>query len=729
MKVSTFFILSLVTVHLFGQAFSNEEILRWQQMAAQVEIVRDGWGIAHVYGKTDADAVFGMLYAQCEDDFRRVEMNYIDAIGRMAEIQGESALFHDLRARMFLDSVQAEAIYLKSPPWMKKLLDAFAAGVNFYLYKHPETQPLLIHRFQAWMPLMFSEGSIGGNISAISLNKIRAFYEKGKSFSMSASLDHDDPEPSGSNGFAISPSKSLSGNALLLINPHTSFYFRPEMQVTSEQGLNVYGAPTWGQFFIYQGFNEHCGWMHTSSGADVMDEYLETIQKRDDRYYYQYGKEWKKVQAQRITLPYKDGNQMKQREFTIYRTQHGPVVGESDGKWISVAMMNEPLGALTQSYLRTKAKDYKGFNKISNIRTNSSNNTIFADSKGNIAYWHGNFMPKRNKGFNWESPVDGSNPLTNWQGLHKVGDMVQSLNPASGWIQNCNSTPFTVAGASSPKREEYPAYMAPDAENYRGVNAVRVLSAKKMFDLDTLIAAANDPYLAGFEKLIPDLVAAYDDNGHSDVEIQQAIELLRPWDFKYGVHSVATTIAIVWGEKMQQFAGMQRLGGQSLGPLEFTEILIKNVSAADKLKLLQETLQTLTDDFGKWQIAWGEVNRFQRLTGSIEETYDDNKASTPVGFTSSAWGSLAAYGARSFPGTKKRYGTRGNSFVAVVEFGERLKARSVLSGGVSGHNNSSHFNDQAQLFCSGRFKEVLFYPEEVRKNAERTYKPGQEEKK
>ncbi|MBN8820837.1 MULTISPECIES: penicillin acylase family protein [unclassified Spirosoma] len=721
-----FLFLLLISFIARSQPFTNAEIARWKQQAKQVTITRDTWGVPHISGKADADVIFGVLYTQCEDDFARVETNYIDAIGRMAEVEGESALYHDLRARLFLDSTQAIAIYKKSPVWMKKLLDAFANGANYYLYTHPAIKSRLLKRFQPWMPLMFSEGSIGGNISVISTDRLKAFYEHNKFTSSINDFDKYEREPVGSNGFAIAPAKSATKNALLLINPHTSFYFRSEVHLTSQEGLNAYGAVTWGQFFIYQGFNEYCGWMHTSSGADSMDEYLETIEKKGDAYYYKSGTAFKPVRSQRIRLPYKSGNGIQYKEFTMYWTQHGPIVGEKDGKWMSVAMMNTPLNALEQSYLRTKAKGYASYKEVMKLNGNASNNTVFADRDGNIAYWHGNFMPKRDPKFDWSQPVDGSNPATEWKGMHTVDELVQVHNPASGWIQNCNSTPYTVSGGSSPAQSAYPAYMAPDAENYRGINAVRVLSQKSLFTLDTLIAVANDPHLAGFDELIPALVKAYESVKTNNIsnEVAEAIQVLKDWNRCYGTASVGTTLAIFWGEKIQRLARSRVPATQRLDFLSFTDFVINQTTPQEKVTVLNETLAELTRDFGTWKTPWGDINRYQRLTGNIQEVYDDQKPSISVGFTPSVWGSLAAYGTRTAPNTKKRYGYVGNSFVAVVEFGKRVKARSVVTGGQSSRPGETHFTDQATLYCAGKFKDVWFYPEDINQHIEKTYHPG-----
>ncbi len=709
----------------YSQTSLQADIQRWKQQAQRVEIIRDSWGIPHIYGKTDADVVFGLLYTQCEDDFQRVEANYIDAIGRMAEVRGEAYLWHDLRARMFLDSTQAKAIYQKSPQWLKKLCDAFADGINYYLYKNPEVKPQLITRFQPWMPIMFSEGSIGGNITVVSTRKIQQFYENtdvGK-------IEEEDPleeKLAGSNGFAIAPSNSASGNALLLINPHTSFYFRSEVHMISEEGLNAYGAVTWGQFFIYQGFNENCGWMHTSSRADTMDEFMENITEKNGRWYYQYGTEIREVELEEVELPYLLDGKMKKKKFTIYKTHHGPVTSLRNGRWTTTSMMNRPMEALIQSYNRTKANGYKQYNKLMKWNANSSNNTVFADSKGNIAYWHGNFMPKRNPELDFSGPMDGKNPMTDWQGYHKPKEIVQLLNPESGWLQNCNSTPFTAAGEHSPNKEDYPTYMAPDRENFRGINAVRVLQRENKFDLNQLIDAAFDPYLSAFAKITPALIAAFEKEkqNFSSPKISAAINLMKDWDMMYDTASIPTAIAIFWAEDLLGKVRNRFSQEDYDAGFMMDDLMIKHSSEREMLESLQVGLDELEEDFGTWKTPWGEINRFQRLTGKIRENYDDDQPSIPVGFTSSRWGSLAAFWARTYD-TKRRYGSGGNSFIAVVEFGDRLKARSIVSGGQSNDPASPHFDDQASMFCNGAFKTVNFYREDVEKNAERIYRPGE----
>jgi len=701
----------------------DPEIARLQARAEGITIMRDDFGVPHIYGKTDADAVFGMLYAQAEDDFPRIEQNYIWATGRLAEVEGEEAIYSDLRARLYMTIDEARAAYEAAPQWLKDLCDAYADGLNWYLHTHPDVEPRLLTRFEPWFPMFFSEGSIGGDIESISLRGIEAFYGGYETELQAASAPREPRfvEPKGSNGFAISGEHTASGNAMLLINPHTSFFFRGEVHVVSEEGLNAYGAVTWGQFFIYQGFNENTGWMHTSTRLDFMDEFVEDVFEENGQLVYRYGEETRPVEVLDVTLKYKDGDGMSERTFPMYRTHHGPITHTVDGKWTATRINWNPVSALHQSFIRTKLADHDEFWEMMDIRTNSSNNTVYADSSGNIAYYHGNFVPRRDTSFDFSMPVDGSNPATDWQGLHTVDEIVTVVNPPNGWIQNCNSTPFTAAGEYSPVREDYPVYMAPDAENYRGVHAVRVLEDISDLTLDSLIDIAYDPFLPGFEKLIPGLVDAYDAMGNGAHD--EAIETLRNWDFAVSVDSVAMTLAHHYGMHYRE----NGVRPDSMAGASFMELMDYNGEGSpheERLRIFYDTVQMLNEDFGSWNTPWGEINRYQRLSGDIDLAFADEQPSLPIGMASGNWGALASYGARRGEQTKRIYGRSGNSFVAVVEFGDTVTARTLLAGGQSGDPDSPHFDDQAQRYADVKFKDVAYYRNDVEALAVSTYQPG-----
>jgi acyl-homoserine-lactone acylase len=715
------FLWILILYVSFSQA--QNDLDRWQKRAANTEIFRDQWGIPHIYGKTDADAVFGMIYAQCEDDFNRVEVNYINAMGRMAEVEGISLLYSDFRMKLYIDQELVKKEYENSPKWLKDLMDAWADGINFFLHTHPEVNPKLLNRFEPWMALTFSEGSIGGDIETISVNQLKDFYDK--DFYANLTLKERDwnEEPQGSNGFAIAPKLSKSGNALLLINPHTSFYFRPEVHMVSEEGLNAYGAVTWGQFFIYQGFNEYNGWIHTSSRADAIDHFALTVEKINGKYHYQFGDEWRPFKEKSISLKYKEGNELKEREITARYSHHGPVIREENGKWVAIALMVEREKALTQSYTRTKTKNHQEFKATMDLRTNSSNNTVYADRDGNIVYYHGNFIPIRDPQFDWRNVVDGSNPKTDWKGLHEVDEMIYIENPENGWIQNCNSNPFTAAGPYSPKKEDYQPYMAWDLENARGLNAVRVLTGKKDYTLESLIETAYEPTLMAFKPLVPALIEAFDKLPVDDprkFDLLDPIGVLASWDLKTGTSSVGTSLAIFWGGQLMADARSMERAWDSY----IFDFLAHETSDEMKIEAFEKAVAKLTEDFGTWNTPWGEINRFQRVTNEIQGKFYDELPSLPIGYNSSLWGSLAAYGSRAYPNTKRWYGNVGNSFVAVVEFGEKVKAKSLLAGGQSGNPFSPHFIDQAERYAKGAFKDVNYYKEDVIKHAKAPYQPG-----
>jgi acyl-homoserine-lactone acylase len=702
----------------------DPEPARWEREARRVTIVRDDWGIAHVHGRSDADAVFGMIYAQAEDDFPRVETNYLNAMGRLAEAEGEGAIWQDLRMKLFIDPDVLKAQYAASPAWLRALMDAWADGLNYYLATHSDVTPRVIRRFEPWMALSFSEGSIGGDIERVDLGELAAFYGDGATRPPPAVVVGDLPkEPSGSNGFAIAPSRTADHHALLLINPHTSFFFRSELQVTSDAGLDAYGAVTWGQFFVYQGFNERAGWMHTSTGADAVDEYAEAIVAQGDQRYYRYGTALKPLVARHIQVPYRTASGMETREFTVYGTHHGPIVRAAGGAWIAIRLMQKPIEALSQSYLRTKAHDLAGFRQAMALGANSSNNTIYADASGHIAYFHPQFIPRRDDRFDWTHPVDGSDPATEWTGVHGVDDSPHVVDPPNGWVMNTNNWPYSAAGPNSPRREAFPRYMDTHGENPRGRHATRVLEAQPRFTLTRLRDAAFDSYLPAFAALIPKLVAAYDEAPAADprkATLAEPIAVLRAWDFRWAATSVATSLAVSWGQALWREAPAE---AQRAGTLIYDYIATRT-TPAQQLAALAAAADQLTADFGTWRTPWGEINRFQRLSGDLAPHFDDAAPSIPVPFTSAQWGSLASFGAKTYPGTKRMYGTSGNSFVAVVEFGDHVRAMAVTAGGESGHPASPHFNDEAARYASGDLREVYFYPKQLVGHTQRTYQPG-----
>jgi len=737
---------------LLAAAAPPPEIARWHQEASNVTITRDDWGIAHVHGHTDADAVFGMIYAQAEDDFPRIEANYLTALGRTAEADGEKAIWQDLRARLYVSEPELKAFYAKSPAQMQALMNAWADGLNYFLATHPDILPRVLKRFEPWMVMAFTEGSIGGDIERIDLDQLKALYSSspafagegdrtkcgggvfslcGKDPSVSVAATSpanagEDKERQGSNGIAIAPGLSANGHALLLINPHTSWYFRSELQMSSDEGLDAYGAATWGQFFIYQGFNPHVGWMHSSSGVDVVDEFAETIEQQGKARCYRYGAACNKLGIRPVTIRYRLPNgKMGSRTFTTFFTHHGPIVRSENGRWIAFAMMNRPVEALQQSYLRTKASDLESFMQVAQLKANSSNNTIFADDKGEIAYLHPQFVPRRDDRFDYTKPVNGSDPATDWGSLHRLPELPNVVSPPNGWVDNNNNAPWSAAGAFSPKEKDYPKYMDMYGENYRGIHALQLLTHSRDWTLDKLNAAAFDSFQPGFAVLIPSLIRAYDRSPQRDSKYDQLaapIAALRSWNYRWSAQSVPQTLAMVWGLKLRAAlnAPADEPGNKVMMRLD------RDTTPETKLQMFAEAVADLKRDFGRWDVPWGELNRAQRISADVDNaTFSDSAPSIAVPFADANFGSLASIRSRPKPGTKRWYGDYGNSFVAVVEFGPRVRARAVTAGGESGHPESKHFNDEAQRYASGALREVYFWPDQLRGHTEREYHPGE----
>ena len=707
-----------------AQKFNLKEISRFKQQAAAVTIVRDNWGIPHIYGKTDANTVFGLMYAECEDNFKGIEQNYLYQLGRQSEADGGKNFYTDVQIQLIADTADAIKDYKRAAPWFRKLLDAFADGVNYYLYTHPDVKPAVFQHFEPWYALMFTDGSVSATVTGgIRLSETKKFYGDESEKLGAVYQPSVDVKETGSNGFAIGPVKSKSGHAMLFINPHVPFYFRSEVQLVSQEGLNVYGAVTWGQFFVYQGFNQHCGWMHTSSNADVGDLYAEKVTQKDGKWYYEYDGKLKHISERKLVLKINNGTSTAQRVITGYYTHHGPVLGSRDGKWLALKANNRSYNALVESWLITRANNFAEYKKAMGLLQNATNNTVYADDKGNTAFWYGNFMPKRDPTYDWRLPVDGSITATEWKGLHPVDEQVHVYNPPNGWIQNCNSTPFASSGKYSPDINKYPAYMAPDGQNYRAVNAIRLLDDKKKLSLEDLISKGYNHYLAAFDVMLPPLFKAYESATDSvKQKLEGPINIMKQWDRNSAANSVATSIAVEWGTLVMRRLPAAKTEEEGTYMTKRMSELMQTLTNVQQLEIFAEAINSLKSRYGTWEIKWGDINRYQRPADGL--TFSDDAPSLPVGAVSSAFGQLPSFQSRTM-NTKKRYGYSGNSFIAAVEFGTRIKAKTVITGGESFNPASKHYTDEAGMYIDGKFKDVLFYKADVLKHAERTYHPGE----
>ncbi len=705
MKLLIALLFSFITVIAFGQTGLEQ----WKEHSRAVTIKRDNFGIPHIHGKTDADAVFALMYAQCEDDLARIEENYLEKLGRMSELKGPSHLFSDLQNRLMYDSADAVRDYKKAVPWLRSLLNAFADGMNYYLYKNPGKARIL-HRYEPWYPLLWTDGSIGASSTGgISGAEFAKFYNAAEP-ALPPSKTNE------SNGFAFAPSITKNGKAILYINPHVTFYFRPEVHVKSDEGLNSYGAVTWGQFFVYQGFNEFCGWMHTSSDVDVADVYALHVRKSGKGYQYLYDNKWKPLGKKEFVINYREGTKMRARKFITWWSHHGPVMAERNGKWLALKANNRMMEGLIQSFLRTKARSLKDFTAAMNLRGNPSNNTVYADKDGNIAYWHGNFIPERDDKTDWSRPVDGSTSSTMWKGIHELEEIISVKNPANGWLQNCNSTPFTAAAELSPDSNAFPYYMSPEGDNFRGAHAVALMKGINEVTLESAWQLGYDRRIPIMQVLLPRLINTL--KKENDPARSEMISMLEQWDMNADTNSTAQSLAIEWldrlGSRINSLPKINRRDGYYEKSFRFAQ------TAEDKdiLEPFNRTIEFLQKTYGTWKVSWGAINRIQRQP----QGFNDTLPSYAVPFVTSVYGMLPSFSSLRV-NTARRYGYHGNSFVCAVEFGSRVNAIALLAGGQSGDPDSPHYFDQGKMYASGKYRKVLFYKDEIDANTNRTYQP------
>lgn len=723
---------------LGGQTFAADKAT--ENLARSATIYRDTFGVPHVYGRTDASVVFGLMYAQAEDNFGQLEEDHINKLGRAAEVYGNARLAGDLMARLFETSRRARDEYKNSGSPMRELCDAYAAGLNYYLERHPEIRPKLINRFEPWFALVTGAPSLAS--LGITTPEIRALFKElpaAQNQSSGESAEGSESnEAEGSNMWAISPQKSQSGHALLFINPHVGFFGggqRYEAHLHSREGLNISGFAMLGSPYIWSGHNESLGWSHTNSGADSTDVFIETFDNAQNPLAYRYGNDYRGAVEWTDEIPVKNQGNIETKRFTFRKTHHGAIVGLRAGKSLAVSAASiEVSGKLfEQKWAMARARTIAEFKSAMAKRALTGSNTIYADCRGNIFYIHGNATPRRSTKFDWSKPVDGANPETDWRGLHELDELPQVLNPSSGFVQSSNSTPFLTSTTDNPERSKFPVYMAPDLDTPRAQMARRILSSKEKFTFADWTRVSFDTHMILAETIVPEIVSIWEKLRQTDAakaqELAEPIAALKSWDYESRIDSVPTTLFMLYFEQLQRASRERAAPPTDDAPTAPTPLIeqLSKIDAAAKITAFERALNDLRSDYGKWQVAWGEINRLQRIhsSGTLEK-FDDAKPSVPVAGASGLAGSLFTFNTRRDAGQKRRCGISGNSYLAVVEFAPRVRADSLLVFGQSADPKSPHFFDQAELYSTKQYKPAWFELKEIKRHLERRYHPGGE---
>jgi len=668
-------------------------------LAKNVTIYRDTYGVPHVFGRTDASTVFGFAYAQAEDNFWRVEENFILALGRASELYGEKTLDEDRLNHALEIPRLAREEYARLDKHMRSLCDAYAAGFNYYLARHPEAHPRLLTKIEPWYTLAF-----------IRYNYFQNGFARDRSLRglgiQTAARDRDLKPHTGSNGWVIGPSKSATGNAMLFINPHLPF-FGPgqvyEGHVHSDEGWNFTGYTRFGFPLPYVGHNENGGWVSTDNAADLEDVYFETFDDPSRPLAYKYGNGYRLAVEHVEEIKVKTANGLETRKFTMRKTHHGPIVAARDGKLLAVRMAKfESDGWLREWYDMTRATSLAALKRAMTPLNMLFGNVMYADRQGNTWYLYNGAVPKRDPRFDWTKPVDGSDPATEWQGYHTINELPQLTNPKTGWMQNCNTTPFLLTSEGNPDSKQFPKYMVQEGDNPRGAISREILSSKAKFTFDEWRQVAFDTCVMNAYNRLPELFISLDHHLKDDARLREVYGELDRWNRRSANDSVAMTIFSLWHDR---------------------------VSGDENIKLvpaLIEVLDSLQRDFGTWKVAWGELTRLQRIDESKDEDFQDSKPSLPVSGVNGNDGAVFTFYATPERGQKRRYGVAGGTYISVVEFAPKVRALSVHTFGASGDPKSRHYMDQAALYTRGEFKPAWLTLEEIRANLESSYHPGEE---
>ncbi|MGH9969920.1 MAG: penicillin acylase family protein [Pyrinomonadaceae bacterium] len=683
------------------------------RLAKMVTIYRDTYGVPHVFGSTDASTVFGFAYAQAEDNFWRVEENFIWALGRASELYGEEGLNEDRLNHALEIPRLAQAEYARLDRQMRSMCDGFAAGFNYYLKTHPEVRPRLIARVEPWYTLAFIRYNYYQNGFARDRNLRQGGLQ-------TAANESDLTGHVGSNGWVIGPSRSATGHAMLLINPHLPFFGSGQVyegHVHSDQGWNFTGYTRFGFPFPYVGHNENGGWVSTDNAADLEDVYFETFDDPTRPLAYKYDKGYRLASERVEAIRVKTAGGVETRTFTMRKTHHGPVLGARDGKLLTVRMAKfEEDGWLREWYDMTKAKSLAALKRAMSPLNMLFGNVMYADRQGNTWYLYNGAVPRRDPRFDWTKPVDGSDRATEWQGYHTMDELPQLTNPKTGWMQNCNTTPFLLTSNGNPDPSRYPKYMVQEGDNLRGAISREILSTSRAFTFEDWKSVAFDTRVMAASTRLPQLLAALKErlaaeSGNTSStpisRLRDAYDELSRWDRRSSTDSIAMTVFSLWHDRISRDR-------------------TPNPAAEVYVAALNDALDALERDFGTWRVAWGDLNRLQRLNEPDKERFQDARLSLPLAGVNGNDGAVFTFYAAPERGQKRRYGVAGGSYISVVEFAPRVRALSVHTFGASGHPESRHFMDQAALYARGEFKPAWLDLKDIRANLEAAYHPGEE---
>lgn len=706
-------------------------------LAQAVTIHRDEWGVPHIVGPTDASVVFGMGYAQAEDYFWQLEDTTIRALGRYAEVVGESGLSSDLLNRAFEVVPRSKADFEKLASEHQQLARAYAHGINWYLKHHPETPRRLIQQFEPWMALaidrhLLLDFAYGATHAGRPQPLFQSTATEQPLSDRISPFEAAAQAAIGSNAWAIGPTKTASGKAMLLINPHQpwfgwgQFY---EAHLDSQESIRMSGACFFGSPIPTLGHNEYLGWTYTVSDPDNADAWKVVFDSPDNPLAYRFDDGHRLATEWTESIGVRKRSKVEQRSIVFRKTHHGPLVRKLDEHTYLAANVAGifDLRRIDQAMGMVRASNLQKWKQAIGRCALPLFNVAYADRQGNILYLYNGTIPIRDPAFDWKSPVDGSTSATEWRGTHSIDELPQVINPRCGYVQNCNTSPFTTTHDENPDRSRFPSYMFEDADyqKRRAQISRKLLSEASDITFDQFQNLAFDTRLYWPLTQLPDFARALRDYSAAQPDaarrIQPYLDHLLDWDCRASVDSTQTTLCVEWYEELHEgsYPGETLKSKYAENPAQQLEAL---AATANKLRLIH----------GDWKVPWGKVHRIQRLANkpdvkSAALAFDAVQPSFPCAGTPGPLGIVyTVYSTPSIPFLRPaRYAVVGSCYLGVVEFSDRVRAASAVQFGASSDPQSQHYFDQARFFSEQKLKPAWFYRDEVLEHAVRSYHPGE----
>jgi acyl-homoserine-lactone acylase len=664
-----------------------------QAQNPKTEILWDNYGVPHIFGKNTRETYYSFGWAQMNNHANLILQLYGQARGRAAEYWGKKYLESDKKILLFELPQQAKDVYLQQGKEYKSYLDAFVKGINDYANKNPDA---IGENFKQVLPV-----TVYDVLSHVIRVMCLEFLASEDIYNAKRITD------SGSNACAIAPSKSASKNAMLISNPHLPWedfllWFEAHLNTSD---FNAYGVTLVGMPVLTIAFNNNLGWTHTVNTIDASDMYELDIQENGYRLDEKIVPFDKKIAVIKVK---QDDGTLQEQGVEFKYSKHGPVVGEKGNKAYAVRIAGLKNPKIFEQYHKmTKAKDLNEFESALKMLQNPMFNVIYADKSGNILYLFNGNVPKRTEGdfAYWRGTIDGTKSKFIWQQFHTYEDLPRVLNPPAGFLQNCNDPPWTCTYPAVLDPGKFPSYIAPQVMSLRAQRAVNMIKDNPSISFDQLISYKLNTGMEAADRFLNDLLDAVE--RFPDSTAVKAATILKAWDRNTDVSSRGAVLFAEWWDQLRR--NMFEVPWSPDNPVTTPMGLKDQKQAVD---LLMIATDNVIKRYGSPDVAWGEVYRF-RMNGL---DYPANGGP----------GQYGIFRTMSFidDNDNKKHAVAGDTYVAVTEFGEKVRAQVLLSYGNATQPGNKHIGDQLKMLSDKKLRPALLEKPDILKNLEKRESPG-----